>query len=102
MKKIYFALIAGLIYPAVSVLAQLNYNNSLAENKSGPYVDLGSNGSAISTANKDNANSTAQNIGFTFKYNGQNFTQFILNTNGFIKLGSTAPSSTSLFFSRSL
>ncbi|WP_181017562.1 hypothetical protein, partial [Pseudomonas syringae] len=33
--------------------------------------------------------SAAQDIGFSFSYNGATFTQFTLNTNGFIKLGAT-------------
>ncbi|RZK28952.1 MAG: T9SS type A sorting domain-containing protein, partial [Hymenobacter sp.] len=56
-------------------------------------------GTVITTVNTDDANSTAQNIGFTFNYNGTAYTQFVLNTNGFIKLGSTAPSGTQLFLS---
>ena len=52
----------------------------------------------IATANNDDANSAATPIGFTFTYNGTAFTDFILNTNGFIKLGTTAPSSAALYF----
>ncbi len=76
----------------------LNFLSSKAQNVSGTYVELGSNGTVISTANFDDANSTAQNIGFDFKYNCQNYSQFILNTNGFIKLGNTPPSSAALFY----
>lgn len=36
--------------------------------------------------------------GFTFKLNGTSFSQFILSTNGFIKLGDQNPSSKSLYF----
>jgi photosystem II stability/assembly factor-like uncharacterized protein len=65
------------------------------------YRDLGATGSEISTSgNFDNANSSPVDIGFGFKFNCQIFTQFILNTNGFIKLGNTPPSSPSLFFDR--
>ena len=79
---------------ATSAHAQFGYSATSTVNIAGgasAYVDLGTNGTAISTANTDDANSAAQNIGFTFNYNGAAFTQFVLNTNGFIKLGNAAP-----------
>ncbi|MCS7210102.1 MAG: S8 family serine peptidase [Chloroherpetonaceae bacterium] len=63
----------------------------------GTYSDLGSSGDAISVANNDDANSAPQNIGFPFNFNGTTFTQFVLNTNGFIKLGNAPPSRANLF-----
>jgi hypothetical protein len=76
----------------------LNYGPSGATYVAGgTYTDLGTTGTAINTTNTDDANSSAQPIGFTFNYNGQSFTQFVLNTNGFLKLGSTAPSATAMF-----
>ncbi|MFN3394047.1 MAG: choice-of-anchor J domain-containing protein, partial [Candidatus Thermochlorobacter sp.] len=68
-----------------------------AQVASGTYTDLGSSGRVISVANTDDANSAPQNIGFPFNFNGETFTQFILNTNGFIKLGNRAPSRANLF-----
>jgi hypothetical protein len=79
---------------ATSAHAQFGYSATSTVNIAGgasAYVDLGTNGTAISTSSTDDANSAAQNIGFTFNYNGAAFTQFVLNTNGFIKLGNTAP-----------
>jgi hypothetical protein len=67
------------------------YPSNAAYNSVGTYTDLGTTGTAIATANTDDANSTAQDIGFTFSYNGTAFTQFVLNTNGYLKLGATAP-----------
>ncbi|MDB5268240.1 MAG: hypothetical protein JWP58_1280 [Hymenobacter sp.] len=78
--------------------AQLGYSSANAVNAAGTYTDLAATGTAITTANTDDANSAAQNIGFTFTYNGTAFTQFILNTNGLIKLGSTAPSTAALYY----
>ena len=60
-------------------------------NTTGTYTDLGTTGAAIATANTDDANSAATPIGFTFTYNGTAFTDFVLNTNGFVKLGTAAP-----------
>ncbi|HEX8425355.1 T9SS type A sorting domain-containing protein [Hymenobacter sp.] len=70
------------------------YVSAQGQNVAGTYTDLGTTGTAISTANTDDANSAAQSIGFSFTYNGAAFTQFILNTNGFIKLGAVAPTAT--------
>ncbi|WP_310398027.1 T9SS-dependent choice-of-anchor J family protein [Hymenobacter sp.] len=68
----------------------LDYPLSNAQNISGTYTDLGTTGTAIATANNDDANSAEQLIGFNFAYNGAAMDRFILNTNGFLKLGSAA------------
>jgi len=62
-----------------------------AQSVAGTYTDLGNGGTAIATANFDDASSAAQNIGFSFTFGGSTFTQFVLNTNGYVKLGTTAP-----------
>ncbi|HEX8328458.1 MAG TPA: T9SS type A sorting domain-containing protein [Hymenobacter sp.] len=71
--------------------AQLGYVAANTVNTTGTYTDLAATGTAIATPNTDDANSAATPIGFTFNYNGTAFTDFVLNTNGFIKLGTTAP-----------
>ena len=79
---------------ATSAHAQFGYSATSTLNIAGgasAYVDLGTTGTAITTANNDDATSAAQNIGFAFNYNGTAFTQFVLNTNGFIKLVAAAP-----------
>ena len=78
--------------------AQFNYGAANAVTVAGTYTDLGTGGTAIATTNPDDANSAAQPIGFTFNYNGTAFTQFILNTNGLIKLGTVAPSTAALYY----
>lgn len=95
--RILFMMIFVFAFSAIN--AQLNIPLTNCQNIPGTYTDLGTNGSAITTANFDDANSSATNIGFSFNFNGQAFTQFVLNTNGFIRLGSSPPSSASLFFS---
>jgi hypothetical protein len=71
--------------------AQLGYSAANVVNTTGTYTDLGTTGTAITTASTDDANSAATPIGFNFVFNGTTFTNFVLNTNGFIKLGGTAP-----------
>jgi len=75
----------------------LNYRNTNVLNVAGTYTDLGTTGTAISMANSDDANSAAQNIGFSFSYNGTSFSQFVMNTNGAIRLGASPPSVAGLY-----
>ena len=74
---------------------RLNYDAVNVQNLPGTYTDLGTAGTAIATANFDDANSGVQAIGFSFSFNNTSpaATTFTLNTNGFIKLGSMVPSS---------
>ncbi len=100
MKSLFTRFITLLCLSIMTTAAwsQLNFKPTNAGNSSGTWSNLGSNGTSISMANMDNANSSATSIGFNFDYNGTSYTDFIVNTNGFIKLGTTAPSSTSLFY----
>jgi hypothetical protein len=98
-KFLRIALSVCLLPAATSVFGQLNYYASGCSNNAGTYTDLGTTGAVITTANFNDANSAPQNIGFTFNFNGSSFTQFVLNTNGFIKLGNTNPSVPGLFYS---
>jgi hypothetical protein len=75
----------------------LTYTVGATTNLVTSYTDLAATGTAIATANTDDANSAAQSIGFTFVFNGVSFTQFVLNTNGFLKLGGTAPTAAAMF-----
>lgn len=97
-RRLFLAILLS-IGGLLGVQAQnLNYAAVGATNVAGTYTDLGNAGTAIATANTDDANSAAQNIGFTFNYNGAAFTQFVLNTNGLIRLGSAAPSTAALYY----
>lgn len=81
-----------------------NYDAATGQSVAGAYTALGLNGTAVTTnftgnsMTFDNDNSSIQNIGFPFYYNGTLYQQFVLNTNGYIKLGAGAPSSASLFY----
>ena len=52
-------------------------------------------GTQIIAPGVDDGNSSATNIGFDFVFNGTAFTQFVASSNGCIRLGSSAPSSSS-------
>ncbi len=91
-------LTALLLGGAAAAQAQtLNYNTASTTNVAGTFTDLGSSGTVITTANTDDDNSAPQAIGFNFVYNGATFNQFVLNTNGLIRLGSAAPSAVNMF-----
>src|SRR5688572_2260051 len=79
---------------SIPAFAQFNHSAASATNLVTTYTDLGTTGTAITVANNDDATSAATPIGFTFNYNSQAFTNFVLNTNGYIKLGSTASAAT--------
>ena len=99
MKKPLLAF-CGAVMLAFSVSAQSTaYLADSAANVAGVYTDLGTGGTVIAVANSDNANSAATPIGFTFTFGCDTFTDFVLNTNGFIKLGTTPPSAANLFYS---
>jgi hypothetical protein len=87
---------------AAQAQTALNYPVVGATNTAGTYTDLGTDGTVIATANTDDANSAPQPIGFTFNYNGTAYTEFVLNTNGVIRLGNAAPSTASLYYENSL
>ncbi len=91
------ALSALLTSAALPVAAQF-YSAAGTTTSVGTYTSLTAAASTdIATPNTDDANSAPQSIGFSFRYDGQAFTQFVLNTNGFIRLGDMPPSAPDLF-----
>ncbi len=79
----------------------LEYRAENAITMVGTYTELTANdGTIISVSNTDDANSAPISFpsGFTFNYCGISYNKFILNTNGFIKLGDVFPSTAALYF----
>ncbi len=107
MKKILlkFSLCLSILLIVSSLKAQYNYFAINATKAAETYIDLGVTGTAITTnlagaaITFDDDNSSMQDIGFTFNYNGKAFTKFYLNTNGFIVLTNTAPVGAATFVS---
>lgn len=98
MKKQLLALSALALSLSAPAQLSTNYPASNALVVTSTYTDLGTNGTVITTANNDDALSAAQSIGFNFTYNGVTYTDFILSTNGWIKLGTVNPSAATLFY----
>jgi hypothetical protein len=88
MKKI--TLLLFVLFSCIGMSAQVSgYGFSQATNT---YTTI-SGGTVLGVATNDDTSFPAQNIGFTFRYNGANYTQFSVNSNGFIALGATTGSS---------
>jgi trimeric autotransporter adhesin len=85
------------VLDASPLAAQFGFTPANVQNSLRSYIDIDQSGSVITTSSFNNANSAPVNIGFPFVFNGVSYTQFILNSNGFIKLGTVAPSSAALF-----
>ena len=68
-------------------------------NQVGVYTDISGVGTIIPVDNYDNCHSQPVNIGFNFQFAGATFIQFVLNSNGFIKLGNIHPADSAQFFS---
>ena len=90
------ALAAGLAGSATAAQAQF-FTASNVVNNAGTYTDLGTAGTVISTPNFDDANSAVLPLPFPLTFGGTAYTEFVLNTNGYLKLGNVAP--TAPFFS---
>ena len=83
--------LAALLAGTATVARAQFFTASNVVNKAGTYTDLGTTGTVIATPNFDDANSGTQTLPFTLTFNGTAFTEFVLNTNGYIMLGNVAP-----------
>jgi len=99
MKTIQYLLLVVFFtaFSAISCIAQLNYPAGGFSTFAGTYSDLGTTGTIIPVANTDDAFSSPKYIGFTFNFNGASYDSFVLNTNGFIKLGRDTASGSLLY-----
>jgi len=103
MKKFYSLLLFVLLF-FVYGNAQMNYNFSAI---SGTYTALssGTNPTILPTTsggNTDEGYANNLSIGFSFSYNGTNYTSFGICTNGFIYLGSSGLSNSSITYDNNL
>ena len=88
MKKITLWLFA--LFTSWQINAQVSsYGFSQS---AGTYNEI-TGGTVLGTATNDDTSFPANPIGFSFYYNGANYTQFSVNSNGFLALGATVASS---------
>ncbi len=64
----------------------------------GVYDDISASGTPIAVENYDDCHSAPVLIGFPFTLGGATFSEFILNSNGFIKLGNVQPADSVQFY----
>ncbi|MFN7676282.1 GEVED domain-containing protein, partial [Flavobacterium sp.] len=69
------------------------------DNTTSPFQSIvgGAGTVAVTLSSTDDSNSAAQTIPFTFNFGGTPYTQFIINSNGFVSLGNTAPTTDNYF-----
>ena len=85
MKKLFLLMILTVLvtlgFSAVSSGYSFNYS-------AGTYTAI-TGGTVLATGTTDDTSYNANNIGFTFTYNGTAYTQFSVNANGFLALGAS-------------
>ncbi|MFN8242798.1 MAG: PKD-like domain-containing protein [Ferruginibacter sp.] len=88
MKKVIFLLLA--LLPFATVLSQSTANYAFSTNTSGTLTDMSAGTTQLVAASTDDGASAVTNIGFDFWFMGTRYTQFSVNSNGLMQLGSTA------------
>jgi hypothetical protein len=86
MRKIFTLIILFLIFGSLTLEAQFSSYNIFFSQSSGSYTEI--SGTNVATASWDDESSSVLSIGFTFNYNGNDYTQLSINNNGYIGLGS--------------
>jgi trimeric autotransporter adhesin len=90
MKRFYYLFVALILAAAGVAQAQIDLNyvvGGFSQPTGNTYTSIATTGTVINANGNDDTTVTQLPIGFTFAYNGRNFTQFAFNTNGFIRLG---------------
>ena len=85
MKMLPFGMIIASLIANAQVSSSYNFTSS-----SGTYIPI-TTGTVIGTPTDDEGVYSGLNIGFSFTYNGVSYTQFGINTNGWISLGASSP-----------
>lgn len=96
LKNVLTILKAVLLYSSAD--AQIEYKASNSYNRSSTWSTIDTLGTDISFSSYDDQSSAPVDFGFNFTFNGQSYNRFIINTNGFIKLDSFAPSSANIYY----
>jgi hypothetical protein len=76
--------------------SQSTANYAFTSSFTGSLEDISSGATTLMSGNNDDAASSVANIGFTFYFMGVPYTQFSVNSNGQLRLGSTVISSTGI------
>ena len=91
LQKLLF-LAAMLFVPWVTQAQTLEDYSFLTGVDTTKWIDMSSATQILTPANSDGMASAVQNIGFSFPFRGNTYTQYSVNTDGNLRLGSTATS----------
>ena len=91
LQKLLF-LAAMLFVPWVTQAQTLEDYSFLTGVDTTKWIDMSSATQILTPANSDGMASTVQNIGFSFPFRGNTYTQYSVNTDGNLRLGPTATS----------
>lgn len=96
MRKLYFAVLAILLgcFSSSLVRGQSSANYTFAQTSNGSLTDMSTGTTQLVAATQDDAASAVTNIGFDFWFMGARYTQFSVNSNGYLRLGGTAVATT--------
>ncbi len=90
MNNKLYSLFALIVMFGVSIVtARADLSGYAFSVVSGTYQEI-SGGTVLATGGADDVTYTGRSIGFTFTFNGQNYTTVSVNTNGFIWFGSSS------------
>ncbi|MFN8143190.1 MAG: hypothetical protein U0073_02120 [Bacteroidia bacterium] len=94
----YFISVVCVIFLSVgSSTTNAQINNYVLSTVGAPALDdMNTGTSLLIFSGMDDAASTVQNIGFSFSFNGISYSQFSVNSNGLMKLGSSVVSSSAI------
>ena len=85
------ALLVALFVPWATQAQDVQDYLFSTDTSSSAWITLSNSASTVSgISQEDDANSGVMNIGFTFQFAGTNYTQWSCNSNGRVRLGSTA------------
>lgn len=79
-----------LLYAGTGAHAQSTANYGFSANTNGSLTDMSSGTSTLIIADTDDGASAVTGIGFEYWFQGVRYTQFSVNSNGLMRLGSTA------------
>lgn len=92
MRKLYFAVLAILLgcFSSSLVRGQSSANYVFTKTNNGSLIDMSTGTTQLVAAAVDDGASAITNIGFDFWFMGARYTQFSVNSNGYMRLGATA------------
>ena len=91
MIRILPALILSILFSG-KLTAQNNYSQTNFRTGTSTYTDISGTGTTIPMSDNISGSSTvAQELGFSFNFNGTAFTQFMIHADGIMRLGAAAP-----------